>query len=45
MMMWGNFIVVLNTQAKTEQEEAIVAANDTFKHFACVFEKENADTV
>jgi heme oxygenase len=29
MMMWGNFIAVLNAQAKTEQEEeeAIAAAN------------------
>ncbi len=46
-MMWGNFIAVLNAHAKTEQEEeqAINAANETFKHFAHVFEKEKADTV
>lgn len=46
-MMWGNFIAVLNAQAKTEQEaqEAIVAANETFKHFASVFEKERVGTV
>lgn len=46
-MMWGNFIAVLNAQAKTEQEEqeAIVAANETFKHFAYVFEKERVGTV
>lgn len=46
-MMWGNFIGVLNGQAKTEQDEeqAITAANETFKHFANVFEKEKVDTV
>jgi heme oxygenase (biliverdin-IX-beta and delta-forming) len=46
-VMWGNFIAVLNAEAKTEQEEeqAINAANETFKHFAYVFEKEKADTV
>jgi len=40
-MMWGNFVAVLNAQAKTEkdEQEAIVAANETFKHFAYVFEK------
>ncbi|WP_293787845.1 biliverdin-producing heme oxygenase [uncultured Pedobacter sp.] len=45
--MWGNFITVLNEQAKTEQEEeqAIKAANGTFEHFAHVFKKEKADTV
>ncbi|RBQ02512.1 biliverdin-producing heme oxygenase [Pedobacter miscanthi] len=46
-MMWGNFVAVLNAQAKTEQdeEEAIVAANETFKHFVYVFEKERIGTV
>ncbi|MEH3114611.1 biliverdin-producing heme oxygenase [Pedobacter terrae] len=46
-MMWGNFIAVLNNQAKTEQEEeqAITAANETFKHFAHVFERERMNIV
>lgn len=46
-LMWGNFVTVLNAQANTEQdeEEAIVAANETFKHFAYVFEKEKVGRV
>lgn len=46
-MMWGNFVAVLNAQAKTAQDEeqAIVAANETFKHFACMFEKVNVQPV
>ncbi|WP_316825885.1 MULTISPECIES: biliverdin-producing heme oxygenase [Pedobacter] len=46
-MMWGNFVTVLNAQAKTEQneEQAIEAANETFKHFAYVFEKVNVQPV
>ncbi|WP_412469129.1 biliverdin-producing heme oxygenase [Pedobacter sp. KLB.chiD] len=45
--MWGNFIAVLNAQARTEEEEkqAINAANQTFEHFAQVFEKEKINTV
>jgi len=46
-MMWGNFIAVLNAQAKTpeEEEQAIAAANETFKHFAYVFGREKVETL
>jgi len=41
-MMWGRFIEVLNQSASgTEQQnEAVQAANETFRHFGNVFEAE-----